>query len=286
MKVFVIGGTGQVGAALLRKTISHGHTVIAPTREVLDICDQGMVVQAVGDASPDVVVNSAAYTHVDNAESEAELAFQINRDGATNVAIASAEANCPVVHLSTDYVFDGTKPSPYTEDDRPNPFSVYGKSKLEGEVGVSRHQPDHIILRTSWVFSERRQNFVRTMQRLATTGQKIVRVVADQHGAPTSAMAIADCITAIFPKFLEEAFSAWGIYHYTGAPPTTWYEFAKAILEKQPECQVEPIPTSEYPTPAKRPLNSVLDCTRLSETFGINQPHWRNDLEVVIAEIE
>lgn len=285
MNLFIFGGGGQVGTAFLRAAKRQGHTIVAPTRETVDIGDRDTVIRAVEDVRLDVVLNAAAYTHVDKAESEVELAFRINRDGAINVAVASATTGCPLVHLSTDYVFDGTNPAPYTTDDRPNPLSVYGKSKLEGEAGVHRHQPRHIILRTSWVFSAWRQNFVLTIRRIAATGRSPIRVVADQHGGPTSATAIASCIISLLPQILEEDFSAWGIYHYAGTPSTTWHGFAEAILADQPDCKVEAIPTSEYPTPAKRPSNAVLDCSRLTGTFGINQPNWRNDLEAVLAEI-
>lgn len=285
MLLLILGGGGQVGTALRERAGAAGHEVAAPSRAELDIGDEAALRLAIQGAAPAVLINCAAYTRVDKAEDDAETAFRINRDGAAHAASAAAEAGIPLIQLSTDYVFDGRKAGAYSEDDTPNPLSVYGRSKLAGEEGVRQHQRRHIILRTAWVFSPWRQNFVLTMRRLASRGRTPLRVVADQHGGPTSAAAIAACIFGILPQICGPTEPPWGTYHFCGAPPATWHEFASAILADRNDIPIEPIPTTAYPTRARRPANSVLDCARIASAFGITQPRWREELKVVLAAL-
>ncbi len=284
MRLLVLGGSGQVGRALARAGAGESVRILTPTRAAIDICDRARTVRAIEEARPDVIVNAAAYTAVDEAEREADLAFRVNRDGAANVAAAAA--GLPLVHLSTDYVFGGDKGAAYGEDDAPGPLSVYGLSKLAGEDAVRGQAPRHIILRTSWVFSPWGGNFVLTMRRLADEGRDVIRVVADQYGAPTAATAIAASVLGIVAEIGRADFGAWGTYHFCGRPATTWFVFAEAILADRPDCRVEPIATSEWPTPARRPMRAELDCARIARTFGVRQPSWHDDLEQTLAELE
>jgi dTDP-4-dehydrorhamnose reductase len=196
----------------------------------------------------------------------------------------AAARGLPLIHLSTDYVFDGSKTLPYVEEDIANPLSSYGRSKAEGETAVRSLCPRHIIIRTAWVYAAEGSNFVRTMLRLAIE-RPALRVVADQHGGPTSADDIAEAILTIATRINEPGFAAWGTYHFSGAPATSWYDFARAILADRKDTTISPIDTADYPRPARRPRNSVLDCSKIRARFGIAQPDWRTSLKRVLSEI-
>ena len=235
-----------------------------------------------------MAINLAAYTAVDRAESEADAAWAINCAGAAHIAAACAESETPLIHLSTDYVFDGRKTGPYQEGDAVNPLGVYGSSKEAGERAVRAALTQHVILRTAWVFGAYGTNFVKTMLRLA--GERpLLRVVADQRGCPTAAADIAAALMVIAER-IERGAAKWGTYHFAGVDAVSWHGFAKAIFDlAAPQLsvrpQVEPITTDQYPTPARRPMNSVLDCRKIEEAFGIRTLPWRVGLASVIREI-
>jgi dTDP-4-dehydrorhamnose reductase len=226
-----------------------------------------------------MVVNCAAYTAVDKAESDADNAYRVNASGTENVALACAQAGIPMLHISTDFVFDGTSTRPAGEDDPVRPLNVYGASKLAGEEKVRKHLARHIILRTSWVFSAHGHNFVKTILRLARS-QPQLRVVDDQIGGPTAAGDIAQAILRVTEACEQPRFSSWGTYHFSGAPAVSWYAFVRAIVGEG-GTPIVPITTKDFPTAARRPANSVLDCSRIWQVFGIAQPDWRVSLASV-----
>ncbi|MCH8031795.1 MAG: dTDP-4-dehydrorhamnose reductase [Bacteroidetes bacterium] len=289
MKLLVTGARGQVGAALVALAGVEEVEVVGLDRSGLDITDGDAVFRALEKCMPDIVVNAAAYTAVDRAEDEPELAFRVNRDGAEYVALACSQAGIPLIHLSTDYVFDGRKSEPYFEDDLPNPLGVYGRSKWEGEEAVQAALDRHVILRTSWVFSSQGSNFVRTILRLARDRDEL-RVVSDQHGCPTPADDIARALLVISRKLVEGQ-NSWGAYHFAGHPPTTWFAFAQAIVHEASLRglsrveSVAPISTSQYPIRAQRPKNSVLATDKIEATFGIRAAGWREALPRTISAI-
>jgi dTDP-4-dehydrorhamnose reductase len=278
----ILGAHGQVGRALVAEARQRSVSNRAFGHAECDISDRSAVDQAIKAAR--FVLNCAAYTAVDRAETEVEAANRVNRIGAGNVADACAQAAIPLFHLSTDYVFDGHDPRPAREDDEPRPLSVYGQSKLGGELAIRERLKSHIILRTSWIFSAHGQNFVKTILRLASARPEL-RVVADQIGGPTAAddiaTAILDIIAAIYGA---PDFDQWGTYHFSGVPAVSWFEFAKAIVADR-NAVVLPIATKDYSLPARRPLNSVLDCSRVHRFFGIAQPDWRVALRNVLNEL-
>lgn len=287
MKVLLTGGSGQVGTEVRRRAGS-AIQLWAPTRQELKLDDRHAVESAVRSFAPDVVVNAAAYTAVDRAEDDAEVASAINRDAVLHLGAACTKVGALIIHLSTDYVFDGRKVDAYREEDATGPIGVYGATKLAGEAALREVAERYFILRVSWVFAGHGSNFVKTMLRLGAEREQL-RVVADQRGGPTYAGHIADAILALAPRTRSEQ---GGTYHYAGAPATTWFEFADAIfdaglrhglLTRKP--QLTPISTSEYPTRAARPANSVMDCTKIREHFGINQPDWLEGLEQAVAEL-
>ena len=266
MKILVTGAKGQVGTDVVLEAKKRGHEVYGFASAELDITDKAVVDTVLSSVMPDVVINAAAYTAVDKAETEKEKAYAVNEAGVKNLAEACKKLDIPLLHISTDYVFDGEKKEPYIETDTPNPTSVYGASKLAGEVALQNTWTKHIILRVSWVFGEHGNNFVKTMLRLAKERDEI-SVVNDQFGAPTSAKAIAECLLDIAEKneFGKVEFP-WGLYHYQSDPGVTWYEFAKEIFKQakeggvlDKEMIVNPIGSDQFPTPVKRPLNSKLD---------------------------
>ena len=279
VRLLVFGHTGQVGGAL-RLGNWPGVSVTSLSRAQADLTRPETVTEAVRALPCDVVVNAAAYTAVDRAEAEPDTAFAVNRDGAGHIAAACAAAGQPLIHLSTDYVFDGAKATPYTEDDPVCPLNVYGASKAAGEEAVRRVLERHLILRTSWVFGPHGNNFVRTMLRLGQERDRL-RVVADQTGCPTAAGDIATIVIALARRLAAGDEGAWGTYHCCGAPPTTWHGFATRIFEErrrligQPAPTIDAIATADYPTPARRPINSVLDTARLTTLLGITAPDWR-----------
>ena len=289
IRLLVFGSTGQVGRALQVAASLGDFKVIALTRSQADLTNQQAISAAVAAVQSDVVVNTAAYTAVDRAESDSETAFAVNAEGARHIAEACAANQLPLVHFSTDYVFDGRKLGPYVETDAVNPLGVYGKSKLAGEVAVRDVCPQHIILRTSWVYAAEGQNFVRTMLSLAKERCEL-KIVNDQYGCPTAAADLARLLLNILPA-LGNANAAWGTYHATGKGITTWYDFAREIFRLREEITgakppvVNPVPTRGYPTPSPRPVNTSLDCTRLREIFGQTLPPWQSSLAPAVSEI-
>ncbi|MES2491744.1 MAG: dTDP-4-dehydrorhamnose reductase [Pseudomonadota bacterium] len=292
MKIAVTGRTGQVVASLLERGLDAGHDVTAVGRPELDLgaATGALALRALGAVQPDVIVSAAAYTAVDKAESEPELAHAVNAAGAGSVAAAAAALGVPLIHLSTDYVFDGDKPAPYAENDQTGPRGAYGASKLAGEVAVLAAQPDVAILRTAWVYSPFGANFVKTMLRLAETRDEL-GVVADQRGNPTSALDIADAVLAIAANLIASRDPALrGVFHMAGTGDTDWAGFAQAIFAASAErggpcARVRPITTAEYPTPAHRPANSRLDCSKLGRAHGVRMPQWHGSLLPVIDRL-
>ncbi len=288
MKLLVAGASGQLAHALVERSRRLADvTVTAMGRPQLDLLDQASITRAIETVRPDVVVNAAAYTAVDKAESDAAAAFALNRDGAGALAAAARTAGCPIIHVSTDYVFDGAKSGAYVEEDATNPMGVYGRSKLEGEAAVAAGNARHIILRTAWIYGPHGSNFLKTMLRLARERPEL-RVVADQHGNPTYAPHLADAILVIAAQVGST--NRWGIYHAAATDDTTWHGFASAIIAAAKplgvaQIPVRPITTAEYPTPARRPANSCLDCGKLERAFGVRLPPWQQGLAECIAAL-
>ncbi|MCW8059474.1 MULTISPECIES: dTDP-4-dehydrorhamnose reductase [Agrobacterium tumefaciens complex] len=289
MRLAVTGKNGQVVSAL-QALASAELEIIALGRPELDLAHPETVLKALREAKPDVVVSAAAYTAVDTAESEQDIAFAVNRDGARAVAQAASDIGIPVIHLSTDYVFDGMKATAYVENDPTGPTSVYGRSKLEGERAVSDATDNYVVLRTAWVYSEYGNNFVKTMLRLSENRDEI-NVVADQFGCPTSANDIAVAVAAIARKLMEDSAAPLrGVFHLSGTGETNWANFAKQILAFSAEnggksMIVNDITTAQYPTPARRPANSRLDCRKLEEIYGIRLPSWQTSTRAVVTAL-
>ncbi|WP_417539327.1 dTDP-4-dehydrorhamnose reductase [Marinobacter sp.] len=290
MRVLITGARGQVGCELMRR-VPQGFDVVGMGSTELDIAVADQVKAVVSDVRPQLIINAAAYTAVDKAESDAERAWAVNRDGVDNLAKAAEELAIPLLHISTDYVFSGKANEPYRESDATYPSGVYGASKLGGEEALVANCRQHLILRTSWVFGAHGNNFVKTMLRLGRE-RDTLSVVADQHGCPTSAASIADALWSLARQYQKSEALQWGVYHFSGDPACTWYQFAEEIFRQAPEMgmlvkvpKLKPIPTTEYPTPAKRPLWSVLGCNRLYDVFGIAQVDWRVELGLVLREL-
>lgn len=291
MRIAVTGRTGQVAQSLLERGRSAGVDIVTIGRPEVDLARPGDLQSALSELKPHAVVNAAAYTAVDLAESEPDRAYEVNCLGAAAVAASATKLNIPVLHLSTDYVFDGCLDRPYREDDPTNPTSIYGETKLSGEMAVAAANVNHVILRTAWVYSPFGKNFVRTMLSLAGERTEI-SVVSDQRGTPTSALDIADAILIIANNLIAQptAPQLRGLFHMTGGGETTWAEFATAIFENSnalggPTARVNPIPTSGYPTLARRPANSRLDNSRLGEVHGLRLPHWRHSVRACIERL-
>ncbi|AHK04344.1 MULTISPECIES: dTDP-4-dehydrorhamnose reductase [Rhizobium/Agrobacterium group] len=289
MRLVVTGKNGQVVSAL-QALAGPGLEIVALGRPELDLARPDTVFKALRDAKPDVVVSAAAYTAVDKAESEPDIAFAVNRDGAKAVARAANDIGVPVIHISTDYVFDGTKTTAYVENDPTGPASVYGRSKLEGEQAVSEMTDNYAVLRTAWVYSEYGSNFVKTMLRLSESRDEI-NVVADQFGCPTSANDIAIAIVSIAKRLATDPSAHLrGVFHMSGTGETNWAGFAKQIFAFSAEnggksIVVNDITTAQYPTPARRPANSRLDCCKLEEVYGIRLPEWQTSTRAVMAAL-
>jgi dTDP-4-dehydrorhamnose reductase len=288
-RVLVIGRDGQLARELTGATWPDRWSVEAAGRPDLDLTLPDRAAAIVTAAKPDLVINAAAYTNVERAEKDYEQALLLNATGPAAVAAACEKIGAPFLTVSTDYVFDGTKSGPYLEDDAVNPLGAYGRSKAEGEALVRRAQPNHIILRTSWLFSPFGTNFVKTMMRLGAERPEL-RIVADQRGRPTVAGDLARAIVAISGA-LASGTAPHGTYHVANAGPVSWFEFASAIFEEMaargervPE-RVVPIATADYPTKAARPANSVLDCSLLERTFGIVLRPWREALRECVDEL-
>ena len=292
MRIVVTGGPdGQVLLSLAERGTSAGHDIVALGRPELDLTgDEEAIVRAVEQARPSIVVSAAAYTAVDKAESERDLAFAINARGAGAVAKAAERLGVPVIHISTDYVFDGSKPAPYVESDVPNPVSVYGASKLAGEEDVLAASPNSVILRTAWVYSPFNANFVKTMLRLAADRDE-VGVVADQYGNPTSALDIADAILAVAANLVaSNKPDLRGVFHMTGRGEGSWADFAEHIFAASvsaggPRASVRRIFTADYPTPARRPANSRLDSSKLHEIHKVRLPNWQTSTDQVVRRL-
>jgi dTDP-4-dehydrorhamnose reductase len=291
LRVVVTGRQGQVVQALSQRAEQAGTEVIAIGRPTIDLLKPQGVVAALEAARPDVIISAAAYTAVDLAETEPDVAWGTNVTGAGAVGQAAAALSVPVVHLSTDYVFDGKMDRPYREDDPTLPTGTYGISKLAGEHAIAAANSNHTILRTAWVYGPLGKNFVRTMLMLA--GSRLeVSVVADQQGSPTSAQDIADGVLTVARNLIDNPDDAAlrGIFHMTGGGETTWAGFAEAIfaLSRQaggPYARVHSISTSEYPTPAERPKNSCLNCSKIAQLHGVRLPAWRESLQRCIARL-
>lgn len=291
MRIAVTGREGQVARALAEMGPAAGVTVVPVGRPDLDLARSASVRPALEAARPDVIVNAAAYTAVDKAESEPDLALAINGAGAGLVAEAAAALGVPVLHLSTDYVFDGSCDRPYREDDPTGPLGVYGRSKLAGEQAVAAATPAHVILRTAWVYAPFGNNFVRTMLRLAETRDE-VGVVADQWGCPTSALDIAATLIAVARRLEGGAGSPdlFGVFHMTGQGEAVWADVADAVFARSaalggPTARVRRIATADYPTPARRPANSRLDGSRLAAAYGLTLPRWRVSVEACVDRL-
>ena len=281
MKILVCGRNGQLAQALQGALAGLGELHLLG-REQLDLAHPEALREPLRQLAPDLIVNAAAYTAVDQAEQDAQQAFAINAEGPRVLAEEAARLGVPLIHYSTDYIFDGSKPSPYTEQDTPHPLSVYGCSKLAGEQAIAAVVGEHLILRTSWVYSLHGRNFLLTMQRLLQERPQL-RVVDDQIGAPTWTATIAASTRALIERWQAGQPGAWGTYHLTAQGETSWFCFAQAIGEHLraqglPCAELLPIPSSEYPTPARRPRNSRLDCSRLAREWQVSQPHWRQAL--------
>ncbi|MBB6262475.1 dTDP-4-dehydrorhamnose reductase [Paenochrobactrum gallinarii] len=284
MKIAVTGKNGQVVRSLL--TLADDKTeIIALGRPELDLAFPITIDAILSAINPDIIVSAAAYTAVDKAEDEPELAYAVNATGAGSIAEAADKLGIPIIHISTDYVFDGTKSEPYTELDEPNPQSVYGKSKLAGERLVANANNKHIILRTAWVYSPYGNNFLKTMLRLGSERAEI-SVVSDQHGNPTSAINIAQTILSICKAVTKENFRGWGIYHLVDDSETTWYHWAEYIFScANLPVIVKPINGSDYPSKAQRPNNSRLSTEKLKCAFSCSMPNWMISTQLVIEEL-
>lgn len=291
MKVLVTGAQGQLARSLSEAARRRGDAIGAVGRPDFDLADPASIERAIARAAPDIVVSAGAYTAVDKAESEAAVAHAVNGAGPGAVASACAKAGIPVIHISTDYVFDGRKAEPYLESDPTGPLNVYGRSKLEGERQVAANCTRHIIVRTSWVYSPFGHNFVKTMLRLAQTRPEI-GVVDDQVGNPTYAPHLAQAVLAIADRVVAgpERDRLAGIYNATGHGAATWFGFAEEVFRCSrslggPSARVRPIATVEYPTPAARPASSRLDCTKLQRAFGIGLPPWEVGVRDCVARL-
>jgi dTDP-4-dehydrorhamnose reductase len=288
MKILVFGAGGQIGREVCRAAWPPRRVILPLDRKAVDITKSAAVSAILDRETPDLAINLAAFTAVDRAESEPEAAWAVNCAGAAHIAAACDESATPLIHLSTDYVFDGRRAEPYREEDAVGPLGVYGRSKEAGERAVRAAAARHVILRTAWVFGAYGANFVKTMLRLAAQ-RPVLRVVADQRGCPTAAADIAAALIVI-AEYIERSEAKWGTYHFVGADAVSWHGFAEAIFDlAAPQLaarpQVEPISTDQYPTPARRPMNSVLDCRKIAEAFGIRPPPWRVGLASVIREV-
>lgn len=290
MKVLIVGGNGQLGWELNQMGRDHGLDILSLDLPEIDIADTVSVKKNVSQSGASLVVNAAAYTTIDKAESEEDLAYAVNKEGPAYLATECKEAGIPLIHVSTDYVFDGSKKGPYLETDPVSPLGVYGRSKAAGEEEIGNHLKEHIILRTAWLYGVHGSNFVKTMLRLGKETQTL-KVVADQNGCPTHAADLAEAILTIADHIRKGMKVAWGTYHFCGRGATTWHGFARAIFEIAGQYEsfhvkeVIPINTSEYPTPAKRPHNSVLDCSLLRKNFGIIPPPWEESLAVMLKKL-
>lgn len=285
MNIIITGGSGQIASEIA----AHIKNAISFSKHDLDITNVTQIRHRLIPLLPAIVINCAAYTAVDKAEQEVDLAYRINRDGAAALSTFCLEHNAMLIHLSTDYVFDGHKLEPYTELDQPNPLSHYGKSKWEGEDSIRRILPQHLILRVSGVFGFHGNNFVKTMLRLAQE-KDALQVVSDQITCPTPAADIAEVIAACVTSILKGQHS-WGTYHYCSTPPVSWYDFARSLLEEARRYipiktkTIAPILSADWHSPAIRPKNAVLNCDKIRKVFQISQKPWKIQLQTVIKRL-
>jgi dTDP-4-dehydrorhamnose reductase len=284
-KIWVTGSKGQLGTELfLQSSYLKNDTFFFTDIEELDLTERPSVLAFYNANLPDIIVNCAAYTNVDKAESEIEKAYLLNRDVPSLLSDLASKNNAILIHISTDYVFDGKSKIPYTEEDQTSPQSVYGKSKLEGEKAVLK-SPKNIVIRTSWLYSAHGTNFVKTMLRLGKE-KKELGVVSDQIGSPTYAGDLADAILHILDKLSVSGKNFSGIYHYSNEGECSWYDFAKKIMEIAGlNCLVIPITTEQYPLPAQRPAYSVFSKSKIKESFGLPIPYWKDSLAVCIRKL-
>jgi dTDP-4-dehydrorhamnose reductase len=291
LRILVTGREGQVVSALAEEGPAAGHEILCLGRPELDLASPGDLETLLASARPDVIVSAAAYTAVDQAETEPDLAMAINGVAPGLIAAAAARLSLPIIHVSTDYVFDGLKPTPYLEADPTGPQGVYGHTKLAGEQAVALANPRHVILRTAWVYAHGGKNFVRTMLRLGADRPEM-RVVSDQLGCPTYATDLARAILVISGQLPDRPAGddGFGIFHAAGTGDTSWAGFASAIFDRAEAAgakpvRVVPIATADYPTPARRPANSRLDCSKLDRNYGVSQPHWFDGLSRCLTRL-
>ncbi|MDH2201464.1 dTDP-4-dehydrorhamnose reductase [Ectopseudomonas oleovorans] len=289
VKVLITGAAGQVGSELV-KLAPAGFDVVGYNSSELDITNAQQVQQIVAEQSPALIINAAAYTAVDKAETDVERAYAVNETGVKNLVEAALSLGIPVFHISTDYVFDGTATEPYKETDPVGPTGVYGASKLAGEQALANSGVKHIILRTSWVFGAEGNNFVKTMLRLGKE-RDTLGVVADQHGCPTSAASIANVLWQLAQKYTEEGELTWGIYHFSNAPATTWYGFAMEVFSKagtfgivHNNPKINSLTSEEFKMVVKRPLRSVLDTYKIETMLDFEVPRWSEELDKVLID--
>lgn len=291
MKILVLGKQGQLAQSLQFVSSSEKNVELyCCGRPQVDLENGSGIAEAIHDFGPDIVINAAAYTNVDKAESEENTAFAINATGAGQVAKHAFAHGCPVIHISTDYVFDGTSSSPYTEDDQVNPINAYGRSKLEGELLVARFNPKHVIIRTAWVTSPYGTNFVKTMLRLGAD-RDVISVVDDQSGCPTSALDLAWALITICKKLeVDKNGDTYGLFNLANSGSTTWFGVARQIFAKSalfggPVAQVDPVTSDNFPTVASRPRYSNLSLDKVGKIYGIKMRDWPDAIEDCVAQI-
>jgi len=290
MRILVAGANGQLGREIVEHLQQPAIDVVPLAHRQLDITDEIQIRNCISTIRPTLVVNSAAYTNVDDAETEQHIAYAVNQKGAGLIADACMKGGIPLIHISTDFVFDGRKGTPYTESDSVCPLGVYGKSKADGEREITTRLREYIIIRTSWLYGVYGHNFVKTMIRLGKEGSEL-SVVSDQFGSPTCAADLAEAIATIVRKIGIDGNPAWGIYHYSGKGVTSWFDFAVTIFRmarqrhKTGAPAIRPISASQYPTKAKRPKYSALDCSKITNAFGIKTKPWKESLAAVVHQI-
>ncbi|MHC1725660.1 MAG: dTDP-4-dehydrorhamnose reductase [Syntrophobacteraceae bacterium] len=289
----VLGSRGMLARDLIESLVRSGCTAAGFDLPEVDITNEETIKASLLQSGhpPEVVINCAAYTAVDKAETDPEIAYAVNAGGPEKLAGICTPLKIPVIHISTDYVFDGHSPSPYREEDTPYPLSIYGKSKLDGEIAIRSNASEYLILRTAWLYGVHGQNFVKTILRLAREREEL-RIVSDQRGSPTWTQDLANAITLIISNIATDRVKIpWGTYHFCNTGETTWYDFARAIVEEAQLYEtlkvrrILPISTGDYPLPAKRPANSALDCRRISTTFKLHQPPWRQSLAAMVKAL-